>query len=335
MNEIAIVILNFNGGHYLTRFLPFVIEHSKGCRIIVADNCSTDNSVEILQKQFTNVEILQLSENYGFSQGYNKALEQIDAHFYVLLNSDVEVSENWWKRPVELLGENENIAAVQPKILSFHEKSEFEYAGAGGGLIDKYGYPFCRGRIFNTVEKDEGQYDDELKVFWASGACMFIKSKAFHKAGGFDPDFFAHMEEIDLCWRLQKMGYEIYYTGRSTVFHVGGGTLERSHPRKTYLNFRNGLSLLFKNYSTANLIKIFPIRILLDWVAIIKFTLFDSYKHGISVIKAHRDFILSFRENRKKRGEIFSKTFKDVDNIFPRSIVFEYYLKRKNKFTDL
>ncbi|MGK7388945.1 MAG: glycosyltransferase family 2 protein [Candidatus Cyclobacteriaceae bacterium M2_1C_046] len=335
MNEVAIVILNFNGAHYLTRFLPSVIQYSEGCRIIVADNCSTDNSIEILRKQFPEVQILQLEENYGFSKGYNVALQKVNAKYYVLLNSDVEVTEGWWQRPIELLQENNDIAAIQPKILSYHNKTEFEYAGAGGGYLDKYGYPFCRGRMFNTLEKDLGQYDNETQLFWATGACMFIKAEDFHNAGGFDPDFFAHMEEIDLCWRLQKMGKQIYYTGQSHVFHVGGGTLERSHPRKTYLNFRNGLSLLFKNYSGIKFLSVLPIRIVLDFIAIAKFTLTESPKHGLAVIKAHRDFLFSLKKNVFKRRAVRKMTVTKETNIYPRSVVFEYYLMKKKYFSEL
>lgn len=335
MSEVAIVILNFNGAHYLTRFLPSVIQYSEGCQIIVADNCSTDNSVEILQKQFPKVEIVQLEENYGFSKGYNMALQKVKAAYYVLLNSDVEVTDGWWQKPVDLLQKNDKIAAVQPKIRSYHNKSEFEYAGAGGGYIDKYGYPFCRGRLFNTIEKDSGQYDDETQIFWATGACMFVKSEAFHNAEGFDPDFFAHMEEIDLCWRLQKMGYQIFYTGKSHVFHLGGGTLERSHPRKTYLNFRNSLSLLFKNLSGKIFLSILPVRIFLDFVAIAKFTLTDSPKHGFAVIKAHRDFLLSLKKNIRKREEIKKKATHEVTNTYPGSVVFEYFIMKRKNFSKL
>lgn len=335
MDEVAIVILNFNGAHYLTTFLPSVLQYSQGCRIIIADNCSTDNSVEVLEKQFPQVEILQLKKNHGYSQGYNEALQQIDSPYFILLNSDIEVTEGWWESSIELLKSSEKIAAVQPKILSFHDKNLFEYAGAGGGFIDKLGYPFCRGRIFLSIEADQQQYDDVVKVFWASGACLFIKSKCFDQVGGFDPEFFAHMEEIDLCWRLQKAGYNIVYNGQSYIFHVGGGTLERSHPRKTYLNFRNGLSLLFKNYTNKQLVTLLPLRLLLDLIAALKFTLFDSPQHGLAVLRAHKYFLKNIPKNKKKRNEVKKLSSFPVKTIYPHSIVYQHFIKGIKQFKAL
>jgi GT2 family glycosyltransferase len=335
MNDVAIVILNFNGAHYLIKFLPSVLQFSQGCRIVIADNCSTDNSVEVLTKQFPQVELLQLKINHGYSQGYNEALRQIKSPYFILLNSDIEVTEGWWQSSIALLKSSEKIAAVQPKILSFHDKTLFEYAGAGGGFIDKLGYPFCRGRIFMSIESDQQQYNDVVKVFWASGACLFIKSECFDQVRGFDPDFFAHMEEIDLCWRLQKAGYDIVYNGKSHIFHVGGGTLERSHPRKTYLNFRNGLSLLYKNYTNTQLITLLPVRLSLDWIAALKFSLFDSPLHGLAVLRAHKFFLINIYRNKKKRNEVRKIASSPVTTIYPHSIVYQHFIKGIKKFEAL
>ena len=335
MNDVAIVILNFNGAQYLLRFLPSVLEFSSGCRIIVADNASTDSSLEVLNTYFPQVEVLKLPVNHGYSQGYNEALARIDSEYLVLLNSDVEVTRGWWESSIELLRKHDNIAAVQPKILAYANKEFFEYAGAGGGFIDKLGYPFCRGRIFLSLEKDEKQFDDVIPVFWASGACLFLKSSKFREVGGFDPEFFAHMEEIDLCWRLQKAGYQIYYNGKSHVFHVGGGTLERSHPRKTYLNFRNGLTLLYKNYNRRQLLTLLPLRFILDWIAAVKFTLFDSRRHGWAVLRAHKFFFKNLKHNTRKRKMINKGKNNSLKTIYPGSIVFQHYLQGKKTFEEL
>ncbi|MEX2336822.1 MAG: glycosyltransferase family 2 protein [Fulvivirga sp.] len=330
MKKTAIVILNYNGEKYLRQFLPTVIAHSSNCRIILADNCSTDPSLAYVKENHPQVEILELSVNKGYSRGYNEALRQIDAEYYVLLNSDVEVIDNWMEPVIKMMDKDPDIAAAQPKILSYHQRSHFEYAGAGGGFIDSLGYPFCRGRIFNTVERDSGQYNDIKQIFWATGACMFIRSEVFHRLEGFDPDFFAHMEEIDLCWRINSAGYKIMYNGHSTVYHVGGGTLHKSNPRKTYLNFRNGLSLIYKNYSTTELWLKFPVRILLDIIAAFKFMFFDSVADGKAVFKAHRDFLRDIRKNHTKRKVTQKKKKHQKHNtIYKGSIVFDYYVKSK------
>ena len=246
--RIAVVILNWNGRHFLEKFLPDVIRFSSDdASVVVADNASTDDSVEYLKKNFPSVRIILNEKNEGFTGGYNRALEKVEAEFYVLLNSDVEVTQDWLKPLLRLMDANKKIAACQPKILSYHEKDKFEYAGAGGGFIDKNGYPFCRGRIFSELETDHHQFDDERPVFWATGACMFVRASVYHELKGLDENFFAHMEEIDLCWRMQRAGYEVYYCGKSTVYHVGGGTLPKNNPRKTYLNFRNNLITFTKN----------------------------------------------------------------------------------------
>ena len=240
MTKTAVVILNYNGEKFLREFLPVVIKLSGNAKIVVADNGSTDLSVELLKQKFPTVELIRLDNNYGFCGGYNRALKQVEAEYYVLLNSDVEVTPEWLEPLVALLDSSSDIAAAQPKVLSYNDKDHFEYAGAAGGFMDSLGYPFCRGRLFDITEKDTGQYNDTREVFWATGACLIIRSAVYHKLGGLDEDFFAHMEEIDLCWKVQRAGHKVYYCGTSHVFHVGGGTLSKSNPRKTYYNLRNG-----------------------------------------------------------------------------------------------
>lgn len=334
--HVAIVILNYNGCGFLQQFLPGVIRYSENCEIIIADNASTDDSVAFLRKQFPDVRLIILDKNYGFAEGYNQALAQVEADYYVLLNSDVEVSKGWVQPVIQLLEAREDMCAAQPKILSYHQKDHFEHAGAGGGLMDYLAYPFCRGRIFDTLEKDEGQYDDVREVFWATGACFFIKADAYRQAGGLDGDFFAHMEEIDLCWRLQRMGFKIGYQGQSKVWHVGGGTLGKSNPRKTYLNFRNGLWMLYKNAPAKRLLPRIFLRMVLDGIAAFKFLLSDGGGHFLAVLKAHRDFYLHLPELNKKR-----KNFKTIHprqaviDLYPKSIVREYFIKGKRIFADL
>lgn len=336
MKKTAVVILNYNGEDHLRKFLPIVIANSSQCRIIVADNCSTDNSVPYIKTHHPEVEILQLPVNQGYSRGYNEALRQIDATYYVLLNSDVEVTENWMEPIIALMDKYPQIAAAQPKVLAYHDKSHFEYAGAGGGFIDALGYPFCRGRIFNSLEEDNDQYSDIKEIFWATGACMFVRSEVFHKLDGLDPDFFAHMEEIDLCWRINSAGYKVIYNGHSTVYHVGGGTLHKSNPRKTYLNFRNGLALIFKNYNTAELWLKFPVRIVLDVIAAFKFLLFDSVADCKAVLKAHWHFLKEIRKNYMKRKETQQKkVHTHYETIYSGSVVFEYFIKNKRRFNEL
>ena len=256
--KVKIVILNWNGRAHLERFLPSVVAHSGEASVVVADNGSNDDSVLFLREHYPQVELLQLDQNYGFAEGYNRALSRIEADCYVLLNSDVEVEEGWLNPLVARLAADEKVAALAPKIISYERKSDFEYAGAAGGFIDCFGYPFCRGRILDTIEKDQGQYDTAREVFWASGACMVVRADLFHKLGGFDGDFFAHMEEIDLCWRMQLAGYRVMVEPRSRVFHLGGGTLPNNSARKLYLNYRNNLSMLFKNLSRRSLLPVCP-----------------------------------------------------------------------------
>lgn len=254
MNKLAIVILSWNGKNWLEKFLPKVILYSQNAEVYVVDNGSTDNSVEFLNLNFPTVKIVQNKENFGFAGGYNEGLKKIDAEIYCLLNSDVEVTENWLQPVLNLFEKDKNIAAVQPKILDYNKRNYFEFAGAAGGFIDNLGYPYCRGRVFEKTEEDKGQYDDETEIFWASGCCFFIRSKDFWEQKGFDERFFAHQEEIDLCWRLINSGKKIFYTAKSTVYHVGGGTLSKQSAEKTYLNIRNNLSMLLKNLPFPKLI---------------------------------------------------------------------------------
>lgn len=330
--EVAIVILNYNGRDYLRKFLPTLLRYSKGYRTIVADNASTDDSVEILQNEFPEVELLQLKENYGFAGGYNKAFQQIAAPYYLLLNSDVEVTEGWLDPMVKLMEAKPEIAACQPKILSYHQPTHFEYAGAAGGFLDTLAYPFCRGRIFDALEEDKGQYDENIPVFWASGACFLVRSELFHLFGGFDERFFAHMEEIDLCWRFHSAGYQVYACGQSMVFHVGGGTLPKHNPRKTFLNFRNSLWMLTKNSSPAQLGWKLPFRVLLDWLAALHFLKKGQTKDGQAVFKAHVQlfFHLLWRKRKLKPIEI-----KKEVPLFQGSILWLYYIRRVREFRQI
>jgi GT2 family glycosyltransferase len=333
MTSVAVVILNYNGEKLLRQFLPSVIKHSAEARIFVADNGSTDQSVNLLRRDFREVSVLELGENYGFCGGYNKALSQISADYYVILNSDVEVTAGWLGPLMALLESNPAIASVQPKILSYKFRNLFEYAGAGGGFIDSLGYPFCRGRVFDYVEEDVGQYDDERPVFWTSGACMMIRSEKFHEHNGFDEDLFAHMEEIDLCWKLNRSGNVVYYSGKSCVYHLGAGTLGYQHPKKTYLNFRNGLSLIFKHFSNGELMYKFPLRILLDWLAAIFFLLRGEGKNCLSVFRAHAHFLGKSRRELQKRRAIRQRhPCYPARNIHSGLVIFDYYLRRKKSF---
>lgn len=336
--KIAVVILNWNGAKLLQQFLPSVVQFSTFdfTEIIVADNGSTDDSLSVLQSNFPEVKILDLKQNFGFARGYNEALNQIDAEYFVILNSDVEVTEGWLNSPVSLMDANKNIAAVQPKILSFQHKTRFEYAGAAGGFIDRYGYPFCRGRLFNRVESDNGQYDNIIDIFWATGACMFVRAKYFHAAGGFDADFWAHMEEIDLCWRLKNNGYRIVFTPKSTVFHLGGGSLSYDNPHKLFLNFRNNLWLLYKNLPANKLVPVIFMRMILDGIAAFKL-LAEFNVNGIrSVLKAHWQFWISIPQLHAKRKQMQKiKTKRQIAEKLPVSIVCQFYLRKRRRFSDI
>jgi GT2 family glycosyltransferase len=336
MTEVAVVILNYNGKKFLQQFLPSVVAHSGQAEIIVADNGSTDGTSDFLRSEFPAIRIIQSEKNRGFCGGYNFALKQVEATYYVLLNSDVEVTPGWIEPCIALFEQDSTIASIQPKILSHKKREEFEYAGAAGGWIDGLGYPFCRGRIFNKLEKDEGQYNDVVPVFWATGACHFVRASLYHQIGGLDEDYFAHMEEIDFCWRLKRAGYQIYYQGNSTVFHVGGGTLSAISPRKTYLNFRNGLSLIVKHLPFYQLIWKFPLRLLLDWAAAVKFLLQPSRQDAFAVVKAHLSFFVGIVNELRKRSALSTRfTNYSVSQIYPHFLVVDYFLLGKDVFRKL
>ncbi len=336
-NKIAVVILNWNGKSFLEKFLPIVVKYSHDSQIIVADNQSTDNSVSFLKTHFPNVSIIVNPSNDGFAKGYNLALKQVIAEYYILLNSDVEVTENWIDPIIHLMDTNPKIAACQPKILDYNHPSKFEYAGAAGGFIDKYGYPFCRGRIFNFLEEDKGQHDTVKEVFWATGACMFVRSEVFWKVGGFDNDYFAHMEEIDVCWRMKNIGYQIYVNPTSTVYHVGGGTLNKLSPRKTYLNFRNNLITLTKNASPRFLFFKIIFRMILDGVAAFKFLFEGNGSHFFAVIKAHMSFYKHLPSTLKKRDEMrLMPEFKDTTTgVYENNIVYAHFVKGVKYYGEL
>lgn len=336
--KISIVILNWNGVQLLQQFLPSVIEFSKGdsIQVVVADNGSTDGSLEMMHKLFPQVRVLDLKKNYGFALGYNNSLKEIEADYYVILNSDVEVTPGWLDSPIQLMEKDKSIAAVQPKILSYQKKTHFEYAGAAGGFIDRFGYPFCRGRIFDAVEADHGQYDSVIDIFWATGACMFIKADLFHQAGGFDASFWAHMEEIDLCWRLKNRGYRIVYTPESKVYHLGGGSLAYDNPRKLFLNFRNNLWLLYKNLPGNQLFFILFVRMILDGVAALKLVGELNFNGIGSVLKAHYHFYRSLKELHRRRMQVLrDKKFRKPAEMLSRSIVFQYYVRKRKRFSDI
>jgi hypothetical protein len=325
--DIAIVILNWNGKALLEQFLPSVLKYSEDAKIYVADNASSDNSVEFLKTSFPEVSIIQNSENGGYAKGYNEALKHVSEPLLCLLNSDIEVTENWLDAILTAFNSEVKPDILQPKILDYKDKSKFEYAGAAGGFIDKYGYPFCRGRIFNSIEEDKGQYNDVIDIFWASGACFFIKNEVFKALNGFDESYFAHMEEIDLCWRAFNSNFKTKYVGTSTVYHVGGATLNNSNPKKTYLNFRNSLITLVKN-TDSNVFSKAIMRMLLDGVAGVMFLLQLKPAHFIAILKAHGSFYLNLSNVLKKR-----KTHKKRPNYYQTSsIVWSYYVKRKQTF---
>ena len=330
MTRVAVVILNFNGEKLLRQFLPSVLQHSPQAEVIVADNGSTDDSQSILKTQFPGVRVIALEQNFGFCGGYNRALQSVDAEIFVILNSDVEVTPAWLDAPIALLKKDSSIAAVQPKILSYRERNKFEYAGAAGGFIDTLGYPFCRGRIFDHVEEDRGQYNDERQIFWASGACLIIRASVFRQFSGFDEDFFAHMEEIDLCWKINRSNQKVFYCGKSTVYHLGAGTLGYDSPHKTFLNFRNGLTLIYKHLNPVELWYKLPFRVLLDWTAAVMFLFKGKSKIAGAVFDAHNRFFNDLNQNRTKRREIqnkypnYPRTY-----IHPGLIIFDYYLRKK------
>lgn len=337
--SVSVVILNWNGKKYLEEFLPHLVDSVKDmpeAEIVVADNASIDGSIQFLKENYPNIRTDVFDKNYGFAGGYNRALEKIKSEYYVLLNSDVEVTKDWLKILYDYMQVNPGVAACQPKIRSYHKRNYFEYAGASGGYIDKYGYPYCRGRIFGVVEEDKGQYDDICDVFWATGACLFIRSEEYWNAGGLDEDFFAHMEEIDLCWRLKSRGKRIVCNPQSVVYHIGGGTLDAEHPRKTYLNFRNNLLLLYKNLPHKSLIKTFNVRFYLDNLAAFHLLLQGKIQNVKAITDARTDFRNMQAKFTKKRDENILKSVKSTfREISQNSLIYEFYIKRHKKFSDI
>jgi len=338
MTKVAIVILNWNGAAMLRRYLPKVIEHAAGeAEVIVADNASTDDSLAVLEREFEGVRTIVLDRNWGFAEGYNKALAQVDAEYFVLLNSDIETTPGWLTPLIGFMDANPDVAACQPKLMSVANRTQFEYAGASGGFLDRYGYPYCRGRIFDTIETDEGQYDDVDDVLWATGAALFVRARIYNNVGGLDPRFFAHQEEIDLCWRMNLRGYRVCCVPQSKVYHVGGGTLPKSNPMKTFLNFRNSLTMLYKCLPEEDLKPVMRMRCVLDYVAALE-TLILKRNWGDfrAIIRARRafkawrkDFVedrQAIQQSRTTPGDTHRKSF---------SLLWQYYLRGKKRYQDL
>lgn len=329
--KIAVVILNWNGKALLQKFLPSIVAHSQEATIYVADNGSTDNTISFLKTKFPQVKIIQNTINGGYAKGYNDALKHVTEDVYCLINSDVEVTKNWLTPIIEIFKTDANTAIIQPKILDYKKKSHFEYAGAAGGFIDKFGYPFCRGRIFDTIEEDQGQYNTNTNIFWASGACFFIRKETFNTLKGFDESFFAHMEEIDLCWRAFNLGYTTKYVWQTVVYHFGGATLNASNPKKTYLNFRNSLATITKN-APGNIFFLLFTRLALDGLAALKFLISFKFSHILAILKAHFSFYARLPKLLKQRKTLQQKTTKYYQT---KSVVWAYFASNKKHFTDL
>lgn len=327
----AVVILNWNGEKLLQEFLPSVVQFSAEANIYVADNASTDDSVSFVQQNFPQIKIIQNKVNGGFAKGYNDALKNLEEDIFILLNSDVKVSQKWLPPILSVFQKDENTAVVQPKILSYKNPQYFEYAGAAGGFIDKFGYPFCRGRIFDVLEKDEGQYNDETEIFWASGACFAIKRQVFEAVGGFDEIFFAHQEEIDMCWRIKNLGWKVKYTGASKVYHLGGGTLNSLSARKTFFNFRNSLFSVQKNVPKPQVWLVICARLVLDGVAGAKFLFNGKVAHFMAILRAHFSFYSTFNKMMHKRPS----EFREKKYFYIKSIIYAHFVKKKNKFSSL
>ena len=328
---VAVVILNWNGRTLLETYLPSVVAFSPEATVYVADNASTDDSVDYVRSAFPSVRIIQNESNGGYAKGYNDALKSLNEDLFVLLNSDVEVTEGWLRPIVQEFERNEEMVAAQPKILDATYRDKFEYAGAGGGYIDSLGYPYCRGRIFDAIETDQGQYDDTIEIFWATGACLFVRNSAFRAAGGFDEDFFAHQEEIDLCWRLKTAGGKVMYIGNSTVYHLGGGTLNAAQPRKTFFNFRNTLLLLLKNVKGSRVFGLIFFRMVLDGFAGVRFLLKGEFAHIWAILRAHFSFYSLFGKFLKKRKKQMSSIKYSEIN----SVVWKYFVLKKRTFNHL
>jgi len=332
--KIAVIILNWNGKKWLAKFLPTLVKYSTDATVFVADNASADDSVGFVKSNFPTVKIIINTTNGGYSKGYNDALKQIDAEYFVLINSDIEVTKGWLTPIINLMDSDKNIAACQPKLLDYNNKTKFEYAGASGGFIDNLGYPFCRGRIFESLEEDKGQYNDAIEVFWATGACLFVRALHFNEVGGLDEDFFAHQEEIDICWGLKNKGYKVMVEPNSIVYHVGGGTLDSSSPFKTYLNFRNNLFMLLKNLPLPSLFIVIPMRFLLDGVAALIFLKQENgFSHFFSIVKAHFAFYFAIPKLIYKRQKINQKS--NLAGKMNWSILVKRKLNKIEKFSNL
>lgn len=337
MKKIAIVILNWNGAHMMRTYLPTVIKNSPEAEVIIADNASSDDSLKMLASDFPEIRTIVLDKNYGFAEGYNKAFKQVEAEYYLLLNSDVDVPEGWLAPLLDFMESHPEAAACQPKLRAIKDRDSFEYAGAAGGFIDKYGYPFCRGRIFETVEKDHGQYDRNMEILWATGACMMVRSKDYWDAGGLDGRFFAHNEEIDLCWRIRLLGRKIYCVTDSVAFHLGGGTLPKGNPRKTFLNFRNNLTMLYKNLPDSELHHVMRIRFFLDWLAAFQMLILGrSLGDFKAVIQGRREFNRWKHDFDNDRKYIqTTRKVNRIPEIFEKSLLWQYYAKGKKLFSQL
>lgn len=336
--KVAVVILSWNGLDFLKKFVPPLVENTiyPEAELIVADNCSTDDSVAWLEENQPKVRVIKNQDNRGFAGGYNLALSQVDADYFVLLNQDVEVTRGWLEKIMNQIGNRGDIGAAQPKILAYHDKGQFEYAGASGGYLDRFGFPFCRGRMFMDTEPDEGQYDTTVKVFWATGACLVVRADLYNELGGLDERFFAHMEEIDLCWRIKNQGYQIVSIGDSKVYHVGGGSLPQGNPRKTYLNFRNNLAMMYKNLPPAYLPVRIPVRLVLDGIAGMRFLALGEFRNIWAILKAHFSFYYNIFYWTRKRREIGKKKAPhNMSGYYRGSVIWQFFVKGRKKFSDL
>jgi GT2 family glycosyltransferase len=335
--KVAVCVLNYNGEELLKKFIPTLLEHTPPSigKVYIIDNCSNDNSVQLVQSTWPEIGLVVLGQNFGFTGGYNGGLKSIVAEYFVLINSDVEVTARWLEPMLTLFESTPKIGACQPKVKSYREKGKFEYAGASGGYIDFLGYPFCRGRIFDQIESDQGQYNNAIEVFWATGACMMIRSSLYFESGGLDESFFAHMEEIDLCWRLQRMGYQIYVQPNSVVYHVGGQTLSKDNPRKTYFNFRNSAYMLYKNTTDWSIYWKLPLKMLLDFVAGVKFWKDNSFAHFKAVLLAYNSFFRDYSRIRKTRSALKIKMPLKSQQIYSKSIIWHYFVLGRRYFSDL
>ena len=337
MLKVAVVILNWNGEHFLRQFLPGVLRHSciEGCGVYVADNGSTDGSLALLDSHFKDVVQIRLHKNYGFAEGYNRALQQIEAQYFVLLNSDVAVTEGWLQPLIEFMDSQPNAAACAPKIMDYSRKEFFEYAGAAGGFIDRFGYPFCRGRVLSEIEVDENQYNSSIEIFWASGACMFVRASAYLKLGGLDDSFFAHMEEIDLCWRFHNYGFSVWSVPSSKVYHVGGGTLPNNNPRKLYLNYRNSLYTLHKNLHPKKLFLTVTVRVILDWLSAFAYLASFKFDFFKAVFTAHSHYFKNIKILNKYRKSSSYTQLNPNFQILSKSILFQFFVLRNKQFSKI